>query len=379
MQPCLSVAPGRLGAGNVVFLLGAGASYDHGYPLVREFLAAKYLAWLFDQCVGIPAGVGDHSIALAQAEQFRKTSENFEEVLTAAFETSADYSRVIDYAYWLLSTVWDIVRSRMLGTTAEYLGLATLIFEISQAGRCSVVTFNYDTTVEDALSCLGGMMARRGMPAASLYFNYGFARPIANVLPERTITEFTGTYLPRSHPNGRVPILKLHGSVTTLACEHCGGVHYLPLDANRADLPAKACNICGGGSLELLMVPPGKRKQIPKALDELWLKAEDELASSALVVIAGYSLPEYDAEARTLLQTALVGKDVLLVDPAPNASAIEFLSKTAGANLRVIQQTTGTFLRQELNAFVPGFIDKVTESCAPQYLYPERMAGCPRA
>jgi NAD-dependent SIR2 family protein deacetylase len=383
MQAHLSDAPASLRARNVVFLLGAGASYDHGYPLVGEFLSAKYLTWLCDQCVGVPAGLGDLAFALAEAEQFRKTSENFEEVLSTAFKTSAFYKQVLDYAYWLLGTVWEIAHSRALGTTAEYFGLATLMFDINQAGHCSVITFNYDTTVEDALSSLTrGVLARRGIPKELLYFNYGYEHPVLNVLPEQHITEFTGSDLPRFYPNGGVSVLKLHGSVTTLNCGKCGTLHYIPLDMlspDRAKRFAEPCKLCGDSSLQPLIVPPGKRKEIPKALDELWTKAQDELASSALVVIAGYSMPEYDVEARLMLQKALQNKDVLLVDPVPNASAIEFLNNTAKANLWVIRQTTTAFLRQELRVFVPGLVDKIAEGCTPVYLDKEKMAGHPRA
>jgi hypothetical protein len=158
-------------------------------------------------------------------------------------------------------------------------------------------------------------------------------------------------------------------------------MHYFPMDTLLDAKPYanKPCQSCGDTSLQPLLVPPGKRKKIPIALDQLWSRAQDELASTALVVIAGYSMPEYDGEARSMLQTALRNKDVLLVDPAPNASAIEFLSNTAKVNLCVIRQTTAAFLRQELSVFVPGLVDKVAEACAPIYLYGERMAGHPRA
>jgi NAD-dependent SIR2 family protein deacetylase len=381
MHAYLSVAPGFLRPQNVLFVLGAGASYDHGYPLVGEFLNTKYLTWLCDQCAGMPAGLGDPASRVAEAEQFRKISENFEELLSTAFETSAFYKRVLDYAYWLLGTAWEIDHSRTFGTTAEYFGLATLMIDLSRSGQCSVITFNYDTAVEDALSSVSRILARRGTPNELLYFNYGYEKAVLSVFPERMI-DFSGSGLPASYPNGRVPVIKLHGSVTTLACGKCGAVHYLPIDTlspDRAELFVKPCKSCGESSLQLLMVPPGKRKKIPIALDQLWTKAQSELASSALVIIAGYSMPEYDVEARSMLQTALRNKDVLLVDPAPNASAIEFLRNTAKVNLSVIRETTAAFLRQELSACVPGLVDKIADGCAPIYMYREKMAGHPRA
>jgi len=381
MPAYLSDAQGRLNVRDVVFLLGAGASYNHGYPLVREFLSRQYLKWLCDQCAGLPAGFGDSSHALAEAEEFRKISENFEEVLSIAYETPAFYKRVLDYTFWLLSTAWDIVHSSDFMTTAEYFGLATLIFELSQIGRCSVITFNYDTAVEDAASSLSRMLAAHGTPKEMLYFNYGLQQPVFNLLPEGMLN-LTGSVLPDAYPNSGVPVLKLHGSVTMLGCAECSAVYYMPMEALSAQWAkfiSRVCKMCGENSLQPLIVPPGKRKKIPEVLDGLWGAAQEQLASTSAVIIAGYSMPEYDVEARAMLRSGLRGKDVLLIDPAPNTSATDFLKNDARANLSILRQTASAFLREELNVFVPGLVERIAEQCAPQYLDRDRMEGHPRA
>jgi hypothetical protein len=79
-----------------------------------------------------------------------------------------------------------------------------------------------------------------------------------------------------------------------------------------------------------------------------------------------------------MLGAAIRNKDVLLVDPAPNSSATTFLSSTAKARLHVVRQTIGPFLREEMNAFAPGFVEKVAQFCAPQRLYADKMTGCAR-
>lgn len=163
MSAYLSQAPGVLKVRNIVFLLGAGASYDHGYPLVREFVSPKYLAWLHDQWIGLPGVFTDWPQRRAEAEEFRKISENFEEVLSTAFETPDLYKRVLDYAWWLFGTAADIAHSSDFITTAEYYGLAGLLVELNHAGRCSVVSFNYDTAVEDAVSSLSRNLIYRGL------------------------------------------------------------------------------------------------------------------------------------------------------------------------------------------------------------------------
>jgi NAD-dependent SIR2 family protein deacetylase len=382
----LSQAPGVLKFRNTVFLLGAGASYDHGYPLVREFVNPKYLAWLHDQWVGLPGVFCDWPQRRAEAEEFRKISDNFEVVLSTAFETPDLYQRVLDYAWWLFGAAADIAHSSVFITTAEYYGLAGLLVEMNHAGRCSVVSFNYDTTVEDAVSSLSRNLIDRGLakyPGLTndlLFFNYGFQGPVLDLYPEALTFSLVGTNLPNAYPKGGVRVLKLHGSVTTLGCLKCGAVHYAPvemLSRNFAELPAE-CRACGDRSLQAMIVPPGKRKKIPASFDDLWTAAADDIASSDVVVIAGYSMPEYDVEARSMLEIPLRNKNVILVDPSPNDSAIAFLSSTANARLHIVRQTIGPFLREEVNAFAPGSIAKIRDLCAPQRLYADRMTGCLR-
>lgn len=387
MSAYLTQAPGVLRVRNTVFLLGAGASYDHGYPLVREFVSPKYLAWLHDQWIGLPGVSSDWQQRRAEAEEFRKISENFEEVLSIAFETPDLYKRVLDYAWWVFGTAADISHSSDFITTAEYYGLAGLLIELNHAGRCSVVSFNYDTAVEDAVSSLSrnlmdpGLTKNPRITIDSLFFNYGYKAPVLNLYSEESIRfALVGTNLPNTYPDGSVRVLKLHGSVTTLGCLKCGAVHYAPvemLSRNFSEHPT-GCRACGDNSLQALIVPPGKRKKIPGGLDDLWAAAEEDLAASDLVVIAGYSMPEYDVEARAMLGAAIRNKDVLLVDPAPNSSATTFLSSTAKARLHVVRQTIGPFLREEMNAFAPGFVEKVAQFCAPQRLYADKMTGCAR-
>lgn len=201
-----------------------------------------------------------------------------------------------------------------------------------------------------------------------------------DLYPDDLTFAFTGTNLPNVYQNGGVRVLKLHGSVTTLGCLKCGTVHYGPVEmlSRTFDGLPKGCLACEDQSLQVMIVPPGKRKKIPVGLDNLWVVAAEDIASSEVVVIAGYSMPEYDVEARSMLQASLRNKNVILVDPAPNNSAITFLSSIANAQLQIVRQTIGPFLREEVNAFSPGFFEKVADLCAPKRLYADRMTGCLR-
>jgi NAD-dependent SIR2 family protein deacetylase len=380
---------------NVVFLLGAGASYDHGYPLVGEFLSPKYLRWLCDQCAGLGAGAGamlpegsdELSYALSEAEAFKQLSDHFEEVLSKSFDGPPPaYDRVLAYTNWVLASAWSMVHSSELMSTAEYMGLAIMLLDLNQTGNSCVITFNYDTSAEDAISSCSSALAD-GSSEESLFFNYGFEDRIWDLWPKHHLN-FSTTILPHTYPDSGVLVLKLHGSVNLLACRQCSALHYSSLEAlshrfmfQSRDLldEVHACKVCGGRPLNLLLVPPGKRKRPGEVLKQLWRTAAERLSAADLVVLGGYSVPAYDEEARLLLQTNLKGKDVLLVDPFPGQQTIDFLRTEARSTLRVLRQGFSEFLRYEINTYNPNFLDKVEEHCRPLYLYPERLQGHPRA
>lgn len=381
---------------NIVFLLGAGASYDHGYPLVGEFLSSKYLTWLCDQCAGIGAGAeymlpdsrDSLAYALAEAKAFSKVSDNFEEVLSEAFQDANSYKRVMAFTNWVLASAWSMVHSTDLMSTAEYLGLAGMLLELSRMGNSCVITFNYDTSAEDAVSSLSRIVAKRpSISTESIQFNYGFTDQVWDVFPKRML-DFSATILPMTYPNGRVLILKLHGSINVTICQECSALHYSSLEAlshefmfQSPDLKRQfaTCKVCGRGSLNVLLIPPGKRKKIPAHFEQLWNVAEDRLLSADLVVLGGYSVPAYDPEARTLLQENLMNKEVLLIDPFPRQETVDFLRAVPGTRLSVLRQGFSEFLRYEMNAYEPGFLETVVEHCKPVYLYPEKLRGYARS
>ena len=119
------VEPDRLRFRRIVFVLGAGASYDHGYPLVREFLSSQYFRWLCDQCAGMPAGYGDQKDMLeeflAAVDRYRLVAADFERVLSALYPNPTAYAKAVDFVYRALATAYEITQSNNLGSTAEHL------------------------------------------------------------------------------------------------------------------------------------------------------------------------------------------------------------------------------------------------------------------
>ncbi|APV51688.1 hypothetical protein BWI17_19515 [Betaproteobacteria bacterium GR16-43] len=357
------------------WVLGAGASYDHGYPLVAEFLSDRYFRWLCDQCVALPASyMGPHNSLdrfLAAVDRYAAISGNFEEVLST-LHAKDGYEEVVSFVYDALVAASQITLLRQMGSTAEYAGLAALMLEQPTTSDTTVISFNYDTSVEDALAALSGHLERR-LPPERLRFNYGFER-VLDAVPSRTIN--WASHLPVAYPRGRVTVLKLHGSVNLMWCDACEAVVYFPYQAITKG-PAETYRRCPACSSEpgRLIVPPGKRKQVPRALDSLWKMADARLKACDVAVILGYSVPSYDLEARELLGHSLRGKFVLLVDPNPGADTLAFFGAIPGCELRVLRTTASSFLRDELNSYDPRLLPTFQPLCAPAYLNPGALQG----
>ncbi len=304
---------------------------------------------------------------------------NFEQVLSALYRNRAAYAEAVNFVYRTLATVYEITQSSELGSTAEHLGLATLMLEHPEEGGVSVVTFNYDMAVEDAICGLSRLAAGQ-LPAGCLFFRYGFRQRVLSAVPPETMNLAT---TPNTYPDGRVTVLKLHGSINLLSCPSCDALAYFPfqvLTHGPADYLKASCPCCHrGGPPEPLIVPPGERKELPPALEELWQAAESMLESSSVVVIAGYSMPEYDKEARRFLRQTLQCKQVILVDPQPSEDAIGFLRKIPGVQVDVLAMTATAFLRNEVNRYNPRLLPKLAPDCAPVYLDRHLMQDLPRA
>jgi NAD-dependent SIR2 family protein deacetylase len=373
--------PRKLRSRRVALVLGAGASYDHGYPLVGEFLSEQYYRWLFDQCAAIPGSFGEAQLEyfVAGVSRYRTIADNFEEVLSRVYGQPEPYAELVEFVCRTLHLAYEPKLYSQLGSTAEYLGLATMMLEHPAGGDVAVVTFNYDTSVEEAISSVSTLTAKR-WPAERLFFNYGFRQPVQSAAAENIVN--WASRLPGTYPAGRISILKPHGSANLLHCSACGAVAYFPFQAlgpGPADSYNKQCPVCTADSLARLIVPPGKRKQIPLALEQVWQAAESALESSELVVIAGYSVPAYDTEARDLMGRTLRDKRVVYVDLKPSPDTVAFLHGISGTSVEILTTTASSFLRSEVDRYDPRIRPTFEPLCATAYLYPELLEGHPRS
>lgn len=312
-----SEAPDRVHNDHNVYILGAGFSYAAaGIPPVDGFMramteAAEWLATKDDRKAEIDAirAVLDfRRKAASAAYRVNLRLENVEELFSLASVTEggalADdviraISATIDYAQheatpssfqvqwrggpWTPPPTWKQIPD-VTPKTYECPGGDFLVaMMVGGAGlnqrtperRDTVITFNYDLTIEHALEALG------------FCCTYGFSGEQADFDAE--------VCRPEPEPTAALRILKLHGSVNWAWPEAPHGrlaIHRSYEEVRRLrGTPA--------------LVPPTWQKSFGDVLLPAWNAAIKELSTATRVIIAGYSVPETDLHFKYLLAAGL--------------------------------------------------------------------------
>jgi hypothetical protein len=195
--------------------------------------------------------------------------------------------------------------------SSPYLSIANQV-ELSNksapSSSIALITFNYDLGLDFALHW------------SNLVIDYGLD---SQVQP------------------GKVPLLKLHGSLNWTACDVCGLIRPLAfeqifrLEGNRRlragttrfPLRASRClsnlgSHCSKSPIdrEPALVPPSWNKtQYQQQFKQIWRHAAKELSEADDIRVIGYSLPQSDAFFRDLLALGLAGtsrlKSFTVIDP----------------------------------------------------------------
>lgn len=301
----------------IVFILGAGASRHAGAPLMADFLdkadelrkegKAGNFKEDFDRVF--------HAISALQIVHSKSELDldNIESVF-AAFEMARLVGRLPGISSKKIRPLLASIRRVILGTLEKtitypvagrdvypnpsYDSLAKLINELNDEGRhkrCSIITFNYDLALDYAL-----------------YFN---GHPADYCLPE-------------SVKRGRIPLMKLHGSLNWAICSKCRRI--IPWDLGAffqthswqvfgetksaylnlgSELPA-GLDHCGKYvKPEPVIVPPTWNKtEYHKGLSAVWTRAASELSDAENIFVSGYSLTETDSFFRYLFALGSVGE-----------------------------------------------------------------------
>ena len=160
----------------------------------------------------------------------------------------------------------------------------------------TIITFNYDTVVEDALGRLG------------ISYTYGLK---GNELGKATPLP-AGCVHPYKPTSNDLRVLKLQGSMNWAAGGGAAGA------AGRAKLHKDYAAVVATGKPPVL-VPPTWKKTFGAQLDRVWNRAVEALATATRVIIIGFSAPATDVHFRYLLAAGLksniaLGK-VVVVNP----------------------------------------------------------------
>lgn len=323
-----------------VWLLGAGASVAAGYPVVSNFLQRSYFErWILRESLVGRAEPIAHRM-LPQVERWSAEGNDLNAMMTLLLESS-DQRRLSELNGFIMDTlymVWTYLNERhhlpYMASFAQQLG----------ATNSSVISFNYDTLVEEKLAFThiewersrGDEHPTANSPAPIPY-TLGIDHELcASFGTKGVCLEFGSGFLPSWLPTeGDIKILKLHGSISILYCAECKGMVYalppavagMPLNGILTAFHEMAahmdyrCQHCRKGrQFNILFVPPASDTNFPahKGLDLLWRLALQELEKADILVICGYSLPPEDQRAQGLLRTARITNSnlrVLIVDP----------------------------------------------------------------
>jgi NAD-dependent SIR2 family protein deacetylase len=279
-----------------VILLGAGASKDAGLPVIRDFSDPEYLAKAVEAQKS--TGVGDDRPDLFEVcHRIRESGMGFEQLL-AKYHREGDgdnFLKLLEY-YQRLFLITENVAGMVVNPETGYLPIMYYLVlgeMLRQIPQPIIITFNHDLWIEHGLE--------RRVHYGSIESRMDFiAPPLLDV-----------EHIGFREPQGRVPLLKLHGSFGYLYCQHCD--RFLVGEDNLWYFGPLPCRICGG-TLMPSYVPPLEEKD-PNLYLESWEDARSALREADLVLVIGYSLPTYDLAARSMLSELNPDAMIYIVDP----------------------------------------------------------------
>ena len=316
-----------------VYILGAGFSVEAGLPLIKDFMnrmcdAAAWLAEQGDRSDEVTAikSVLDFRVkAAAAAYRVPLNFENIEELfslasassrlelsdhITTAIAATLDYCRRkaaqglnpilvsrLDDTNWSKPDNWQLRVASPLSSVRVYacppyqfyLGLLCGYFNEGTDRRDTIITFNYDTLIEDALLDLG------------LPFRYADDKMIEWRPP------LPWTDLEREP----ISILKLHGAVNLAA--------RTDPDLGLQLLAYRSYQDLRNERHTPMLVAPTWDKSFHGYLSAVLEEALSALRTATRIVIVGYSVPQTDQHFKYLLAAGLQGnislRKLLIINP----------------------------------------------------------------
>ena len=329
----LKYAPTR----DVVFVLGAGASYGDGVPLQRDILPMLLdgsMENLERSAIGrqVKEFIEANFYVDAEAGEFPKLGAVFgfldyfisqRESLNARY----DYEEIIVVKENLIKIIHYIVNERSNRQSPFYHRFWEAIQRHNR--NASIITLNYDTLLEQAFQPL---YSETG------YIDYCIH--LMNYEKHDTLKEFQFWVNPREpvmaepHEDPALfKIIKLHGSLNWKYCNCCNQALLTTWDRS-IDLDSGSFvgytqpeqkeyeYICpvDGTEFQTLILPPSYVKILSNpVISQLFSEASREIRATRRIVFIGYSLSDGDVHVKALLKKHL-HPDVELVAINPTSS-----------------------------------------------------------
>jgi hypothetical protein len=308
-----------------VYILGAGFSYNAGLPLMSNFLTVmrESMDWLEQsqrpEITAIDEVFEFRLRASGAAYRTKVDVENIEELFSLASASENELvaraipsaiAATLEYAEQRTSYIplsWqDPPNFTQTTTTTKrvpiydvYAGLISGRFCRSAIGemRNTVITFNYDTLLENSLAAL------------QIPFDY--------YIPNAHLHDSARAIL---QDQTALPVLKLHGSVNW-------GIQITQDSPSTIYGTYRDLRDVGD---KPLLVPPTWRKSFGGVLIKVWEEALKALKEATRIVIVGFSIPPTDTHFKYLLSAGLRDnislRNIIFVNPSENPERANLFS-----------------------------------------------------
>ncbi|EQD24445.1 MAG: hypothetical protein D084_Lepto4C00437G0005 [Leptospirillum sp. Group IV 'UBA BS'] len=321
-----------------VYILGAGFSYEAGYPLVPNFMEKmrEAASWQKDhsqETKEIEAVLKFRLEAASAAYRVNFDPENVEDLfsLTAATETSTNIANrnmviaiaeTLDYCRYNSKTERKLIfpgagQSPPKGFERDnpanptnltidrfkfYVGHMVGVWGETPYRDNTFITFNYDLLLEEALQ------------KWEIPFRYDGLHGTPMVKYDQSAKELEEN----ANLEDVVFLLKLHGSMNW-SLDQLPKPNHIFYDFK--DVPIRSYQ--AGGAQELLLAPPVWDKgtaRIGHPLSGIWSNAIRKIQTATRIIVIGYSLPLADAHFRYLMAAGLQNnislREIVFVNPA---------------------------------------------------------------
>ena len=285
---------------DIVYILGAGASYDAGGPLIRDFFSMKgrydakvYPAYFLNP--SHPADMKRYQLLLATYSHWAQTTQNpnieifFQSISDRSVSGRTFYDPIsgakIDNERMKSSLIWYICAyirhsiAAQINPPQYYNDFAHFLSKRKK--HSTIISFNYDLVFENALI------------KAGVGVNYRLDEGVHYVLegePKKLYTE-------------GVPFLKLHGSTNWWKCDTCDNFWVVGKRQIGRQYPKYKCwSNCTGQKIPVIIPPVKDKTPYLRPDNQLWKEADKLLSRADRIIIIGYSVPEIDTASQELLK-----------------------------------------------------------------------------